>query len=150
LNRRRVPVALHVPVRSMWCPSASSTAQPVPFHPHPDRRLDSTDGGCGGVPRCSLSQAPSWASSATRDDPRNPTFPRTCRGMTATSPRAPPCPSFFNLLSAKNKIVRGPCWWKSGSKGGRRHNSLLSLLPPFAFYYETSTSTRARIGNAET
>lgn len=92
----------------MWCPSASSTAQPVPFHPHPDRRLDSTDGGCGGVPRCSLSQAPSWASSATRDDPRNPTFPRTCRGMTATSPRAPPCPSFFNLLSAKNKIVRGP------------------------------------------
>jgi hypothetical protein len=26
----------------------------------------------------------------------------------------------------------GDCWWKSGPKGGRRHNSPLSSLPPFA------------------
>jgi hypothetical protein len=42
------------------------------------------------------------------------------------------------------------CWWKSGPKGGRRHNSLLSLLPPLACHQETSTSACARSGNAKT
>jgi hypothetical protein len=40
------------------------------------------------------------------------------------------------------------CWWKSGPKGGRRHNSPLSSLPPFGCFLKASTSTRARKGNA--
>jgi hypothetical protein len=45
-----------------------------------------------------------------------------------------------------------PCWWKSGPKGGRRHNSPLNSLPTFALSCEvpTSTSTWAKKGNAET
>jgi hypothetical protein len=42
------------------------------------------------------------------------------------------------------------CWWKSGPKGGRRHNSPLSSLPSFAHSREAPTSTWARKGNAET
>jgi hypothetical protein len=42
------------------------------------------------------------------------------------------------------------CWWKSGPKGGRRHNSSLSSLPPFACFREATTSTCARRGNAKT
>jgi hypothetical protein len=44
------------------------------------------------------------------------------------------------------------CWWKSGPKGGRRHNSPLNSLLAFALSCEvpTSTSTWARKGNAET
>jgi hypothetical protein len=30
---------------------------------------------------------------------------------------------------------RGECWWKSGPKGGRRHNSPLNSLPPFGYYF---------------
>jgi hypothetical protein len=41
------------------------------------------------------------------------------------------------------------CWWKSGPKGGRRHNNPLSSFPPFACYYEAASSTRARKGNAK-
>jgi hypothetical protein len=40
-------------------------------------------------------------------------------------------------------------WWKSGPKGGRRHNSPLSSLPPFACFRKASTSTCARRGNAK-
>jgi hypothetical protein len=45
-----------------------------------------------------------------------------------------------------------PCWWKSGPKGGRRHNSPLDSPPSFALSCEvpTSTSTWARKGNTET
>jgi hypothetical protein len=35
----------------------------------------------------------------------------------------------------------GECWWKSGPKGGRRHSSPLSSLPPFARSRKVSTST---------
>jgi hypothetical protein len=41
------------------------------------------------------------------------------------------------------------CWWKSGPKGGRRHNSPLSSLPPFACFHKATTSTCARGGNAK-
>jgi hypothetical protein len=41
------------------------------------------------------------------------------------------------------------CWWKSGPKGGRRHNSPLSLFPPFARYHVIATSTCARRGNGK-
>jgi hypothetical protein len=44
---------------------------------------------------------------------------------------------------------RDQCWWKSGPKGGRRHNSPLSSFPPFACYYEATSSTKARKGNAK-
>jgi hypothetical protein len=44
------------------------------------------------------------------------------------------------------------CWWESGPKGGRRHNSPLNSLLPFTLLCEvpTPTSTWARKGNAET
>jgi hypothetical protein len=42
------------------------------------------------------------------------------------------------------------CWWRSGPKGGCRHNSPLSSLPPFGYRYEATSTTRARKGNAET
>jgi hypothetical protein len=37
--------------------------------------------------------------------------------------------------------LRAPCWWKSGPKGGRRHNSPLSSLPSFAHSRKVPTST---------
>jgi hypothetical protein len=40
------------------------------------------------------------------------------------------------------------CWWRSGPKGGRRHNSPLSSFPPFGYYYGATTTTRAKKGNA--
>jgi hypothetical protein len=46
--------------------------------------------------------------------------------------------------------ARTRCWWKSGPKGGRRHNSPLSSLLPFARYHEAATSTCARRGNNKT
>jgi hypothetical protein len=42
------------------------------------------------------------------------------------------------------------CWWKSGPKGGRRHNSPLSSIFPFACYYEATSTIRARKGKVET
>jgi hypothetical protein len=41
------------------------------------------------------------------------------------------------------------CWWKSGPKGGRRHNSPLGLLSPFACLYVATASTGVRNGNAK-
>jgi hypothetical protein len=38
------------------------------------------------------------------------------------------------------------CWWKSGPKGGRRHNNPLSPFPPFGHYYKATSTTRARKG----
>jgi hypothetical protein len=42
-----------------------------------------------------------------------------------------------------------PCWWRSGPKGERRHNSPLNSFPPFGYCYEATSTTRARKGNAE-
>jgi hypothetical protein len=39
---------------------------------------------------------------------------------------------------------RFPCWWISGPKGGRRHNSPLNSLPSFALSSEVPTSTWAK------
>jgi hypothetical protein len=41
------------------------------------------------------------------------------------------------------------CWWISGPKGGRRHNSPLNSLPSSALTSEVPTSTWARKGNTE-
>jgi hypothetical protein len=43
-------------------------------------------------------------------------------------------------------VGRRGCWWRSGSKG----NSPLSSFPPFAYYYEATSTTRVRKGIAET
>jgi hypothetical protein len=51
---------------------------------------------------------------------------------------------------AKHVKMLVECWWKSGPKGGRRHNSPLSSLPSFAHSRKVPTSTRARKGDAET
>jgi hypothetical protein len=49
-----------------------------------------------------------------------------------------------------SSLVEPLCWWKSGPKGGRRHNSPLSSLPPFACFRKATTSTCARRGDAKT
>jgi hypothetical protein len=36
--------------------------------------------------------------------------------------------------SGKEKGGGEDCWWKSGPKGGRRHNSPLSSHPPFDYF----------------
>jgi hypothetical protein len=45
---------------------------------------------------------------------------------------------------------KGRCWWRSGPKGGRQHNSPLSSFPPFTCYYEATSTTKARKGKVET
>jgi hypothetical protein len=40
-----------------------------------------------------------------------------------------------NRAAGEGRGGRGaPCWWKSGPKGGRRHNSPLSSFPPFDLF----------------
>jgi hypothetical protein len=53
-------------------------------------------------------------------------------------------------LSSLMSMPDEECWWRSGPKGGRRHNSPLSSFRPIAYYYEATSTTRAREGNAET
>jgi hypothetical protein len=40
--------------------------------------------------------------------------------------------------------------WRSGPKGERRHNSPLSSFPPYACYYEATSTTKVRKGYVET
>jgi hypothetical protein len=54
------------------------------------------------------------------------------------------------LRKTETSWLKKYCWWRSGLKGGRRHNSPLSSLPPLACYHEAATSTCARRGNDET
>jgi hypothetical protein len=42
----------------------------------------------------------------------------------------PPFPALVRLCLPRCKPPQRNCWWKSGPKGGRRHNSPLSSLPP--------------------
>jgi hypothetical protein len=82
---------------------------------------------------CNLRLA--WAPNWERVEPRLPSVRRL---------------EAHELVSRESLGRR--CWWKSGPKGGRRHNSPLNSLPSFALSREvpTSTPTRARKGNTET
>jgi hypothetical protein len=47
-------------------------------------------------------------------------------------------------------VVCGVCWWKSGSKGGLRHNSPLSLSHPLLTAAKGTTATSAKKEDVET
>jgi hypothetical protein len=67
-----------------------------------------------------------WGSTA-------PTTPRRRFGHERLQQRGEVAPTDWGSLGACGVVAvrRGKCWWKSGPKGGRRHNSPLSSLPPF-------------------
>jgi hypothetical protein len=60
------------------------------------------------------------------------------------------CVATFKKFHDMDNDIQEQCWWRSGPKGGCRHNSPLSSLPPFGYRYEATSTTRARKGNAET
>jgi hypothetical protein len=52
-----------------------------------------------------------------------------------------PPPSTHSSALLVRPFHRGSCWWKSGSKGGRRHNSPLRFFPPFTYYHKATSTT---------
>jgi hypothetical protein len=92
----------------------------------PRRRLDGRSRRVGGF-RC---------------ERRDRRLSRSGFGACRTGPR-------HVVLDSSTRWVPN-CWWRSGPKGGRRHNSPLSSFPPYACYYEATSTTKARKGNVET